>query len=199
VLDALSTLSFEYPPRADFFRKQLIEYLQLTRKEGIDPLSLEGSYAGAIGIPQFIPSSYRVYAVDFNQDGVRDLLNSHEDAIGSVANYFKLHGWEPKQPVVVPTVLKSTLTQEQFDSQLKPTRTLHEIAELGVWVPSDLTLNQMATLMKLDGKNGDEYWIGLQNYYVITRYNHSRLYALAVHILSERIRFEYQNSSQGNI
>ncbi len=199
VLDALSTLSFEYPPREAFFRKQLIEYLQLTRKESIDPLSLEGSYAGAIGIPQFIPSSYRVYAVDFNQDGVRDLLNSHEDAIGSVANYFKVHDWRPNQPVVVPTIVKNPPSQAQLDTQLKPTRTLHAIAELGAWVPNDLAPNQVATLMKLDGKNGDEYWIGLHNFYVITRYNRSRLYALAVYLLSERIRFEYQHSNQGDM
>ncbi len=187
VLDALSTLAFDYPPRADFFRKELTEFLLLAREEGRDPLELTGSYAGAMGYGQFIPSSYRNFAVDFDGDGQRDIWSNPSDAVGSVANYFSRHGWRAGEPVVLPVKVAGSAAAEVANESLKLTRTVAELEGLGVTVDG-LAPDQGAALFRMEGAEGDEYWLGLNNFHVITRYNHSRLYALAVHQLGEHIK-----------
>lgn len=188
VLDALATLGFDYPKRADFFRGQLIEFLRMTREESLDPTDPMGSYAGAMGYGQFIPSSFRNFAVDFDGDGKRNIWTNKVDAIGSVANYFHAHGWKPGEPVRSNVVFNQTADAEWFNAGLKPQVTLAEWAERGVATRKDLPLEQPATLMELTMDDGDQHWFGLHNFYVITRYNHSRLYAMAVYELSQEIR-----------
>ena len=188
VIDALSTLAFEYPPRSRFFTSELEQYLLMTREEQIDPLSLKGSYAGAMGIPQFISSSYRNYAIDFDGDGHRNLWNSPADAIGSVANYFKRHGWKPGEPVTFQTLVSGNGYEALVAKGIKPKVPLDEFSAFGVKVPEGLDLSQAAALIELETEGIPEFWIGLHNFYVITRYNHSPLYAMAVYQLSEEIR-----------
>ena len=196
VLNALSTLSFQYPPRAKFFRKELEAYLLLTQEEHLDPLEIKGSYAGAIGLPQFIPSSYRAYAVDFDGDGRRDLMHSTADAIGSVANYFKVHGWRTGHPIASPAVITGKAINDLDTGGLKPVFMLNKLAVEGI-TPEDRSLkNQLVSLIPLDQKSQKEYWIGLQNFYTITRYNHSALYAMAVYQLSQEIRQSYDTTLQ---
>jgi peptidoglycan lytic transglycosylase B len=186
VIDALATLSFDYPKRSAFFTKQLEQFLLLAREQNQAPLSLTGSYAGAMGYGQFIPSSYRSYAVDFDGDGFADIWNNTTDAIGSVANYFSKHGWQPGKNVVSRAHAK-----EGYDTtwlnQLKLEKTLDELAVMGFTPIKPLPGNLKALPMLLNGKQGEEFWLGLKNFYVITRYNHSRLYAMAVHDLSQLI------------
>ncbi len=188
VVDALSTLAFDYPPRAEFFRGQLKEYFILAREEGIDPLSIKGSYAGAMGYGQFIPSSYRNFAVDFDGDKKRDIWSNPTDAIGSVANYFKEHGWESGEPVVVPATVKGDEIKELLNGSLKPELTVDELAAKGFTPLDRRRYSGLATAMELQGARGAEYWLGLENFYVITRYNHSKLYAMAVYQLSQEIK-----------
>jgi membrane-bound lytic murein transglycosylase B len=186
VLDALTTLAFDYPPRSSFFRKQLTQYLLLAREEGRDPLWFTGSYAGAMGYGQFIPSSYRAYAVDFDGDGLRDIWTSESDAIGSVANYFSRHGWSASAPVALEVQLTDVAADEVANESLNLKRTVGELRELGVEV-ADLADDEKAGLFRMMQPDGPEYWLGLNNFHVITRYNRSRLYALAVHQLSQEI------------
>ncbi|MEK7322395.1 MAG: lytic murein transglycosylase B [Pseudomonadota bacterium] len=188
VLDALTTLAFDYPPRAKFFRGELEQYLLLAREEGIDPLALKGSYAGAMGQAQFISSSFRNYAVDFDGDGKRDLWNSPSDAIGSIANYFKVHGWEWHGLVAVPATVSGEHYPALLEAGLKPSLTWAEIKQRGVETPVTLLDQLPVALIALEQEAGPEYWLGLQNFYVITRYNRSPLYAMAVYQLSEEIR-----------
>ncbi|MCS5707872.1 lytic murein transglycosylase B [Candidatus Berkiella cookevillensis] len=205
VIDALVTLGFDYPPRSKFFLSELEEFLLLTREEKWDPMTIKGSYAGAMGKPQFISSSYRRYAVDFNKTGRRDLLNSSEDSIGSVANYFKVHGWKKNQPIIFPAAVKG----EQFKSLItnlrapKPTYSYNEIAGAGVGLGLGAGMNvntslkgEKFALVSMEGENGLEHWLGLENFYVITRYNHSSLYAMAVYELSQNIKSAY-NKERG--
>jgi membrane-bound lytic murein transglycosylase B len=190
VLDALATLSFDYPPRAEFFSKQLEEYLLLVREQKFDAEALKGSYAGAMGYGQFIPSSYRNFAIDFDGDGVADIVNNPVDAIGSVANYFKAHGWQPGAPVTTSAAVHAQHNADLANKQLQPELTVAELQRQG-YIPSNrIDMQQLATAMRLRGDVGDEYWLGLQNFYVITRYNHSPLYAMAVYQLSEKIKPE---------
>lgn len=193
VMDSLSTLAFDYPKRSAFFRKELQQFLLLTREEHIDPLSLNGSYAGAMGGPQFISSSYRHYAVDFDGDGKRDLWHSDADIIGSVANYFHLHGWQPGQPVARPAQVTGDKYKAIDNGDLKPAYTLQRIhTEFGVSGADGIPTEQKAALISLKGKDETEYWLGMQNFYVITRYNHSALYAMAVYQLANAIAAERQ-------
>lgn len=190
VLDALTTLGFDYPPRADFFRKELEQYLLMAREEKIDPRAMRGSYAGAMGMPQFIPSSFRNYAVDFDGDGKRDLWNSTADVIGSVANYFKVNGWKVGEPVISRASVLGAAT-ELAGTQVKPVKSVEEYKQLGATPIHAFSARAQAVLMQFDGVNGTEYWMGLDNFYVITRYNRSPLYALAVYQLSQALSAEY--------
>ncbi|MAI16065.1 MAG: lytic murein transglycosylase B [Gammaproteobacteria bacterium] len=188
VVDALMTLAFDYPPRASFFRKELTQFLLLAREEGKNPISLTGSYAGAMGFGQFIPSSYRSYAVDFDQDGVRDIWQNRIDAIGSVANYFSRHGWRGAEQVTLPVQIKAETEQllSIANQSLKPAHSIAEMAEMGVIVDG-LDPDARVLLLRLLGGEKPEYWLGFDDFYVITRYNHSRLYAMAVHQLGQEI------------
>ncbi len=186
VLDALTTLAFDYPPRSSFFRKELTEYLLLSREEGRDPLWFKGSYAGAMGYGQFIPSSYRAYAVDFDNDGLRDIWSNESDAIGSVANYFYQHGWQPNSPVALQVEVAGDRAADLANESLNLKRTVGELSQLGVNV-ADLAPDEKAGLYRMELESGPEFWLGLNNFHVITRYNRSRLYALAVHQLSQAI------------
>ena len=187
VIDALSTLAFDYPRRAKFFRKELKEFLLLAREQKQNPLDLVGSYAGAMGYGQFIPSSYRAYAVDYDKDEFADIWNNTEDAIGSVANYFKRHGWKPGEQVAVRSRVEKTLDETVINDSLKPKHDLAALKAKGFLPTTRLQEDQPASAIRLEGQYGTEYWIGLQNFYVITRYNHSRLYAMAVWQLSQEI------------
>lgn len=186
VLDALSTLAFDYPKRAPFFRSELEQFLILTREEHIDPTTLKGSYAGAMGTPQFMPSSYRSWAVDFTGNGKRDLWNNDADAIGSVANYFVAHGWKKNAPVIFPATLNKPITVSE--NITKPTTPFKVYKEQGVKISATLPDNELTTLLTYDNGKGTDYWLGLNNFYVITTYNRSPLYALAVYQLSEEIK-----------
>jgi len=192
VFDSLTTLGFDYPPRAKFFKSELEQFLLLSREEDISVDDMTGSYAGAMGMPQFISSSYRRYAVDFDGDGKRDLWHSLPDVIGSVANYFKQHGWQKGENVTHPVTV-SDLSIGGKKNVLKPNVTIGQLTKQGVKFDF-LTQGQqlddklMVALLKFEGKRGDEYWIGLKNFYVITRYNHSEMYAMAVFQLSEKLK-----------
>lgn len=187
VVDALTTLAVDYPPRADYFRRELEQYLLLSREHGIDPLSVKGSYAGAMGIGQFMPSSYRKYGLDFDGDGRSDLWRSADDAIGSVANYFKSFGWQTGQPVAVEVEVKGEETRELANTGWSARRSVDEWRQRGVVLRDSIPGQTEAMLVRLETSAGPEYWLGFQNYYVITRYNRSLQYALAVYQLSEEI------------
>nr|WP_040732945.1 lytic murein transglycosylase B [Thiocapsa marina] len=190
VIDALTTLGFAYPRRAEFFRRELEAFLLLGRQEQLDPLRVVGSYAGAMGKPQFISSSYRRYAVDFDGDGRRDLWDSNADVVGSVANYFKEHGWRAGEPVAFGARLTSGVPvgiTPIEKTPAPPETTAGALRAAGVEWNEPLPAEASASLIRLDGVE-DEYWIGLENFYAITRYNHSNLYAMAVYQLSEAIR-----------
>jgi membrane-bound lytic murein transglycosylase B len=187
VFDSLATLAFEYPPRAEFFRSELEQYLLLAREQGFDPLELKGSYAGAMGIPQFISSSYRRFAVDFDIDGVTDIWSNADDAIGSVGNYFHSHGWLKGGPVAVPATHAGDTAVEPGKG-LEPDITVAELGAMGIQPALALPGREKVKLLALELESGKEYWLGLNNFYVITRYNRSPLYAMAVFQLAQLIR-----------
>jgi len=190
VLDALATLGFRYPRRAEFFRRELGHYLALGREEGLALTAVRGSYAGAMGIPQFIPSSYRAYAVDFDGDGRRDLVGSVDDAIGSVGAYLARHGWVADAAVAVPARVAAAgeALAGLVARGLEPHSSLDALAAGGIVpaVPVAAPAGK-AAVVDLDGDRGTEHWLGFRNFYVITRYNRSPLYAMAVHQLAEAI------------
>ena len=188
VFDSLVTLGFDYPPRSKFFLSELEHYLLLCREEGFEPTALLGSYAGAMGRGQFISSSYRRYAVDFNQDGKRDLWHSDEDAIGSVANYFHAHGWKSNHVVTSSAQFNGDAGSIDHSNSLKPGFTYGELNAQGFVSDMPVGMQEKLSLFVLDGNHGKEYWLGLHNFYVITRYNHSEMYALAVFQLSQEIK-----------
>ena len=189
VLDALTTLGFYYPPRSKFFRSELSHFLQLSREEEVDPTEPTGSYAGAMGKPQFIPSSYRHYAIDFDNDGKRDIWNNNVDVIGSVANYFSRHGWRKDQPVTMPARQVNVDMHDEFiNAGMKPSIMLGKLKDAGIQYDGDYNTAQKVSLVELTLDEGEEYWVGLHNFYVITRYNHSNMYAMAVYQLSQEIK-----------
>jgi membrane-bound lytic murein transglycosylase B len=183
-LDALTTLAFDYPRRSDFFRKELVQYLLLVRERHFDLLSLRASYAGALGIPQFMPSNYRKYAVDFNENGDIDLLHDPEDAIGSVANYIKQFGWQKGEPIVVRATVSETacLGAETLAAHY-PT----EWATMGIRPMQSLDYDQPMRLMDFTVGEGKEFWLGLNNFAVLKRYNMSTYYAMSVYQLAEEL------------
>lgn len=192
VLDALYTLGFHYPPRAKFFKSELAEYFLLTREEGFPMTEVKGSYAGAMGWGQFISSSYRHYAIDFDGDGVRDLLNNPVDAIGSVANYFKRHGWIPNEPIAfkAKVINQDAKVDDLISKSLKYQHTWQELADAGIEIEKNITIqpNQSVKLLSFEQAEFTEYWVGLPNFYTITRYNHSPLYAMAVFQFSQQLQ-----------
>lgn len=197
VLESLYTLGFHYPPRSKFFKSELEEYFLLTREEGFPLADLKGSYAGAMGWGQFISSSYRHYAIDFDGDGVRDLLNNPVDAIGSVANYFKRHNWKPSQPVAFKAEVDANKKEIQalLSKDLKYKDDWESLKRAGVALNDSVKLddNDRVKLLKFDLENDAEYWVGLPNFYVITRYNHSPLYAMAVYQFSQQLKQAMSN------
>ena len=187
VLDALSTLAFDYPPRSKFFTRELEQFLLLVREEGINAAEPTGSYAGAMGRPQFMPSSYRAYAVDSTDDGRRDIWSNWQDVIGSVANYFVRHGWQTGNEVVAPATLGDGFVGEPPKNTLKPADTVASLSGKGVLFATDMDSGHPGQLLTLEGADGTEHWIGFHNFFVITRYNRSVMYALAVHQLGQEI------------
>jgi membrane-bound lytic murein transglycosylase B len=189
VIDALSTLTFNYPKRADFFRKELESFLVLSKQEGIDPLIPKGSYAGAMGLPQFMPSSYLNFAADLDGDHKRNIWSNPADAIGSVANYFSHHGWQTGEAVAFPASIEGDKYHHLLGKDLRPSHTLTQLMSAGIRLPSKPSLpsTTKAKLLALDGEASTEYWLTLQNFYAITRYNHSPLYAMAAHQLSQEL------------
>ena len=186
VIDALSTLAFDYPRRSPFFTKELEVFLELAYQSGLPLAELKGSYAGAMGLGQFMPSSYRAYAKDYEGDGVIDIWTNPNDAIMSVANYFVAHGWRPGGEVITRATFSGDPTL--FDVGLKPKLRIDALADKGLKPVTDQSSDQLATPIRFDGKSGEEHWLGLHNFYVITRYNHSAMYAMAVHQLSQTLR-----------
>ena len=200
VLEALTMLAFSYPPRARLFRSELEHYLLLAREARIDAASMKGSYAGAIGIPQFLPSSYRRYAVDFDGDGRRDLLNSPADAIGSVANYYKSHGWRADQTIAVPAEVNPGSAAALLELGIKPQLKVGELKRRGVSPAAPVEEGPEAALITAESENGPSYWLGFNNFYVITRYNRSINYALVVEELARELRAQFRpEDSKGGL
>jgi len=189
VIDALTTLSFDYRRRADYFRHELENYLIMTRHEKIDPSQPKGSFAGAMGLGQFMPSSFLEWAVDFNGDGKRDLWDP-EDSIGSVANYFAQHGWQHGQPVV-SSVRGNIAAAENFEPGLDNLYSLSTLKQAGLSPTTKCQCESSIRLLRLRHQHKDEYLLGYPNFYVITRYNQSTHYAMAVHELAQAIKRAY--------
>ncbi len=193
VVDALYTLAFEMPERASYFRGEFEQFLLLTSENGLDPLTVKGSFAGAIGMPQFMPTSYRRYAVDFDGDGKINLWENVPDIIGSVANYLHFFGWVANQPVVVPARLSGTDYKDIVEKGFKPHLTLAQMLPKGVEPTDAMPADLVAGLFALDLEQGPDYWLAFNNFYVITRYNRSKNYAMAVYQLATAIAREREN------
>ncbi|MCL2346282.1 MAG: lytic murein transglycosylase B [Desulfobulbus sp.] len=187
VFEALATLAFQYPRRAEFFRTELEQFLLLARENHLDPLTVKGSYAGAIGVPQFMPGSQRRFAVDFDGDGRVDLSGSIDDAIGSVARFLEQHGWQPGQPIAAPARLPGDPDPAWLEAGILPSLPVGQWRERGVITAADP--QAAAALIDLVSPGqATEYWLGFDNFYVITRYNRSSFYAMSVFQLAEAIR-----------
>ena len=184
IIDALTTLSFDYPRRSEFFREELEAFLVMSRQEGFDPSQPEGSFAGAMGLGQFMPSSFLQFAVDFDQDGRRDLWDPG-DAIGSIANYFVQHGWKPDQPVVIP--LNGSIPAG-LEPGISRHYSLDEIMCSGGASGQTCNSDEPVNLLRLRHSSHDQYLIGCPNFYTITRYNNSVYYAMAIHELAQAFR-----------
>lgn len=196
VVDALSTLAFRYPPRSKFFRSELEHFLLLTREEDMSQLDPVGSYAGAMGLGQFMPSSYRAYAVDFDGDGKRDIWTNPVDAIGSIANYLQRHGWVANESITHRTKFNGKVATHTVDKGYKPSFTRSELATAGVSLDELPEGDDVIAVIALTQKKGEEYWLARQNFYAITRYNHSRMYAMAVTQLAEAIGNQYESNKK---
>jgi membrane-bound lytic murein transglycosylase B len=188
VLDALATLAFEYPPRAKFFQTELEQFFLLSREAAIDPLTATGSYAGAMGAPQFMPSNYRRYAVDADRDGHVDLWTNWSDVFASIGNYFKEHGWNPGEPVLSEASIDADATASASGRNLNLADTVGTLRAQGVRFDSELPITAPALLIAADGPDGTHWRVGYENFYVITRYNHSALYAMAVYDLAAALK-----------
>ena len=187
VIDALSTLAFDYPPRSQFFRGELQQFLLLSREESVDPRTALGSYAGAMGAPQFVSSSYRNFAIDGDGNGKRDLWNSWDDVIGSVANYLLVHGGRAGEPVVVGATFEGNDLSRFNTSKLELNETVQSLRDKGVRFETTLPADAPALLIVAEGKDGPVYRVGFNNFYALTRYNRSPMYAMAVHDLGEAV------------
>ena len=186
VIDALATLAFDYPRRSPFFTGELEQFLVLAWESGKDALALKGSYAGAMGYGQFMPSSYRAYAQSYEGDGAPDIWDNPEDAIASVGNYLQVHGWRSGEKVVIDGIADDP-DPAVFEGGLKPKKTIAALALERLEPSEPLNPVELATPIRLEEEEGMRYWLGLQNFYVITRYNHSAMYAMAVWELSQTI------------
>ncbi len=186
VIDALSTLAFDYPRRSPFFTQELEQFLILAWESGKDPLALKGSYAGAMGYGQFMPSSYRAYARSFEPGGVPDIWDNPADAISSVGHYLNAHGWQSGERVLLDAVANQP-PDSLFEAGLKPSQSIGALAQAGLSTEADADPQTQVTPIRLETTEGQRYWLGLQNFYVITRYNHSAMYAMAVWELSQAI------------
>jgi len=192
VLDSLATLAFAYPPRAKFFSGELEQFLLLTREEGLDPKAPMGSYAGAMGAGQFIPSSFRTYAVDADGDGKRDIWNDWADVLGSIANYFEKSGWKTGEPVADPATRSAAWNGPEPSNALELAETVGSLEKQGYVFSTSESSDAPAAAFALEAQGGgSEFWIGYHNFRVITRYNRSPKYALAAHQLGQAIRSSY--------
>ena len=189
VIDALATLAFDYPPRSKFFRNELVQFLILAREEEIDPTVPLGSYAGAMGRPQFMPSSFRAYAVDATGDGKRDIWDNWADVAGSVANYFVEHGWRAGEEVTSQATLSNRWDGPvpEPKNKLKADNTVESLSKQGVIFATDQCADSKSELLTYEGADGTEHWVGFHNFFVITKYNRSAMYALAAHQLGQEI------------
>ena len=187
ILDALATLAFDYPKRAAFFRGELENFVLMGNETTLDLASLRGSYAGAMGIPQFLPSSFRKFAVDFDGDGQRNLWKSIPDVIGSVANYYKLHEWQPGEEIAVQARVNATPDAALIDD-ITPKTKISEFRKLGIQPMREVSDDALAALLPLETEAGMQYWFGFKNFYVITRYNRSTNYAMAVFEIAQGIK-----------
>lgn len=194
VLDALATLAFAYPPRSKFFRGELEQFLLLSREHAIDPMQALGSYAGAMGAPQFISSSYRKYAVDGSGDGRVDLWGDWRDVIGSVANYLHEFGWQRDEPIVEQVSITADEARPFLTEKLELAHTAGDLRRANVALRAADTDDMPVLVFSLEQKNGAEHWVGYKNFYVITRYNRSTMYAMAVrdlgHAITARVNTE---------
>ena len=191
IVDALATLAFDYPPRAEFFREELVNYLLLARDEGLNVFATKGSYAGAFGIPQFMPGSARRYAIDFDGSGAIDLHRSPVDAVGSVANFLRRHGWQPGGAVLLEARVTGSDYAAYANGSLEPRHTVAALKAAGVepvGAPESLAAEKAALIELATPGEPSDFRIGLQNFYVITRYNRSALYAAAVADLARSLR-----------
>ncbi|MFO1436074.1 MAG: lytic murein transglycosylase B [Gammaproteobacteria bacterium] len=194
VIDALSTLAFNYPKRSAFFTGELENFLLLTRAQHFDPFALYGSYAGAMGMPQFMPSSYRTFAVDFDNDTTTDIWGNAQDAIGSVGNYLQRNGWVAGGPIATSAKVSGNGYLGLLSAGVKPSMSLQKAASLGVEAQSPPTDDSKAALIELQAEYATEYWLTFNNFYVITRYNTSPLYAMAVFQLGQALRAAYSQA-----
>jgi len=187
VFDTLVTFAFDFPKRAKFFTSELEHFLSLSKEQNVSVTDATGSYAGAMGMPQFISSSYRAYAVDYDGDNKVDLWDSIPDIVASVANYFHMHGWHPGEGITYPLSLNNKQATT-FKTSLKPKYTYKDFKAKGLKVKPNLNVNTKMSMINLEQQSDHDYWAGLHNFYVITRYNHSSLYAMAVYQLSQKIK-----------
>ncbi|SMG62166.1 murein hydrolase B [methanotrophic bacterial endosymbiont of Bathymodiolus sp.] len=191
VIDALATLGFDYPKRSKFFLSELESFLILCREEKMNPLEPVGSYAGAMGMPQFMPSSYRNFAADYEGDGKRDIWTNPADAIASVANYFAKHHWQAGKEIAFPVTATGEQYKQALSKGLKPDIKAVQLRALQVQLPAQIADDELLKLLSFEQEKGNDLWVGLENFYVITRYNHSPLYALAVLQLSQAVKQQY--------
>ncbi|HEX4387331.1 MAG TPA: lytic murein transglycosylase B [Steroidobacteraceae bacterium] len=187
VLDALATLAFDYPPRQKYFRGELAQFLVLAKENKLDPLTLTGSYAGALGVPQFMPSAYRHYAVDADNDTRRDLWGNWDDIFASVANYLRQYGWTPGGAVLSETTIEPDATFKIEPHNLELNETVASLEAQGVKLASEEPPETRALLISAEQADGPSYRVGFHNFYVITRYNNSARYAMAVYELAQAL------------
>jgi membrane-bound lytic murein transglycosylase B len=193
VLDALATLAFDYPPRSDYFRSELEQFLLLTSEDKLNPLTTTGSYAGAMGAPQFMPSTYRRYAIDEDTDHKRDLWSDWDDIIASVANYLQDHGWQTGGPVLAEARLDQEPDSPIDQSKVDLNETVDSLKARGVKIDAALPGDTPAVLISAEQKDGPGYRVGFKNFYVITRYNGSARYAMSVYDLAQAIKQRVQS------
>lgn len=194
-LGALSTLAFYYPPRSQFFQKELKQYLLLTAQQHLSPLSLTGSYAGALGIPQFMPSSYRNFGIDYSRNHSVDLLHDHDDAIASIANYLKKRGWQIGQPVATRAIITKTVPQKLISATGMPNTTIARLKRFGIKSRYNFPPHQKVALIAMQNEKSVEYWIVFPNFHAIMAYNPRTTYAMAVYLLSKAIERNHERTA----